>query len=512
MGLTNLDYKPGHKEYTFYKYWLASNSYTSSFDRNNTALLNAYQPKEIYSQYIVQIKEKFALVNHPSEVYKILDTHKYIDIACTNALSLIPECIPFLNSFALASSSNAKKCSWYIIYSHAQFIDYRELKGFTEKVTELVGEPYLKIIDIGLPKTYFNLQLLGSAKEGCIKRPAISSVKNRFKNLDDYLVQPKENYSVIWPRTFSSEELVKEESQPIDDENALDKSANLVIEKYRWLQIGKIEKRFINFQAQSIKKCPICDVKYEKDQLYGFIQKNVSDKAELKVKPKLELNKRIAKAVLNSCLLPDLSEEVINVKEMEDFPKIYPNFLSKEPSTTLIRFSMMTEKAKYLRKYLNYLAKNKADLPCIIWISYWKTLSNESIGKINDLKLFGLRICDYQDKQSLSVNKWDIIIVQVKSLSCIEFSARLIVAILDEINAIQYQMNSGSNARKSENAMRDVLRSAQHVLAIDTFANESKTVEYLYDPNSGAEAMRIGIEYLKQGKRVAFVVTSSNMA
>ena len=39
-----------------------------------------------------------------------------------------------------------------------------------------------------------------------------------------------------------------------------------------------------------------------------------------------------------------------------------------------------------------------------------------------------------------------------------------------------------------------------------------KTVEYLYDPNSGVEAMRIGFEFLRQGKRVAFVVTSSNMA
>ncbi|CAJ0847118.1 10_t:CDS:1, partial [Entrophospora sp. SA101] len=39
-----------------------------------------------------------------------------------------------------------------------------------------------------------------------------------------------------------------------------------------------------------------------------------------------------------------------------------------------------------------------------------------------------------------------------------------------------------------------------------------KTVEYLYDPNSGAEAMRIGFEFLRQGKHVAFVVTNSNMA
>ena len=42
MGLTNLDYKPGHSEHTFYKYWLVSNSHISSFNRNDTALLDVY--------------------------------------------------------------------------------------------------------------------------------------------------------------------------------------------------------------------------------------------------------------------------------------------------------------------------------------------------------------------------------------------------------------------------------------------------------------------------------------
>ncbi|CAI2199307.1 18043_t:CDS:2, partial [Funneliformis geosporum] len=92
---------------------------------------------------------------------------------------------------------------------------------------------------------------------------------------------------------------------------------------------------------------------------------------------------------------------------------------------------------------------------------------------------------------------------------------------------------SGTNAQESENTMRDILKMTQHVLAIDAFANAStltflkaycsenirvidnkfqplvdKTVEYLYDPNSGAEAMRIGYELLQQGKRVAFVLTT----
>ncbi|KAF0405054.1 helicase [Gigaspora margarita] len=66
---------------------------------------------------------------------------------------------------------------------------------------------------------------------------------------------------------------------------------------------------------------------------------------------------------------------------------------------------MITGKTKDLRQYLNYLAKNKANIPCIIWISYRKTFSNESMGKINDFKLSGLRICNYQDEQNfLDIN------------------------------------------------------------------------------------------------------------
>ncbi len=85
--------------------------------------------------------------------------------------------------------------------------------------------------------------------------------------------------------------------------------------------------------------------------------------------------------------------------------------------------------------------------------------------------------------------------------------------------------------------MRDVLRSARHVLAMDAFANTStlsflqtyrsenihvvdnkyqprigETVEFIYDPNSGAEAMRIGYDLLRQGKRVAFVSTGAVIA
>src|SRR4051812_12388261 len=47
--------------------------------------------------------------------------------------------------------------------------------------------------------------------------------------------------------------------------------ASLVTAKYGWLEIGDIRKGFVNFQARLLKTCPICDIKHEKDQLYGFL-------------------------------------------------------------------------------------------------------------------------------------------------------------------------------------------------------------------------------------------------
>ncbi len=97
-------------------------------------------------------------------------------------------------------------------------------------------------------------------------------------------------------------------------------------------------------------------------------------------------------------------------------------------------------------------------------------------------------------------------------------------------------MSSGTNARESENALRDVLRSARHVVAMNAFANKSTlaflktyhdedihiidnryqphvggTVEILYDPNSRVEAMWIGYNLLRQGKHVTFVSTEAVM-
>ncbi|UZO23096.1 uncharacterized protein OCT59_015440 [Rhizophagus irregularis] len=517
------------------------------------SLLGAYHPEEIYSKYIIRVAGKgFTVVDYPSKVYGFPDTYEYIDgnlpfrlildidtrqysdpmnpelpsldeykfshedllsrilIACTDIINSDLNHFIILDAFALASSSNANKCSWHIVYPYARFIDYKDLEGFVKKVADRVGKSYSVFIDFDLYKSRFSLHLLRSAKEDRVKRPAISSIKIGYCKLENYLVQPKSNYSEIWPRIFSSEKPEKEEFQPIENKTALSVGAGLVITKYGWLEVGDIRKGFINFQARSLEACPICNIKYEKDQLYGLLRSNgyfvlkyyrqknykpdhkelaFGKVTEVSAKPKRGIVERIGDAILNPRLLVGLLVMMINVEKLKDAPEVYPDFLGIEKTTTLIRSPPGT----------------------------WKTTALREI------------IMALKDK--------DIIIVQVESHFCIEFTARSFVAILDEANAIMRQMSSGTNARESENAMCDVLRSARHVLAMDAFANTStlfflqayrsenihvvdnkyqprigETVEFIYDLNSGAEAMRIGYDLLRQGKRVAFVSTRAVIA
>src|SRR5215471_13568693 len=208
-GLANLDYKLSYNNHVYFQY-LSNN-------KNDISLIGAYYPEEIYSKYIVRVAGKgFTVVDHPSEVYGLPDAHECIDgnsplrlvldidvrqkpdpmnpelpsldgykisredllskilIACTYVMNSDLNHLMILDAFALASSSNANKCSWHIIYPCARFIDYRDLEGFVRKVADMVGKPYSVFIDFDLYKSRFGLRLLGLAKEDRVKRPAIS--------------------------------------------------------------------------------------------------------------------------------------------------------------------------------------------------------------------------------------------------------------------------------------------------------------------------------------------------
>ena len=119
---------------------------------------------------------------------------------------------------------------------------------------------------------------------------------------------------------------------------------------------------------------------------------------KISAKPKRGIVERIGDAISNSRPLIGLSEMMINVKKLKDAPEVYPDFLGIEKITTLICSPPGIWKTTALREIIMALKDKVHDissLPCFIWISYQKSLSNESKAKLDDLKASGFQICNY---------------------------------------------------------------------------------------------------------------------
>ncbi|RGB43552.1 hypothetical protein C1646_749566 [Rhizophagus diaphanus] len=262
-------------------------------------------------------------VDHPSEVYGLPDAHECIDgnlplrpvldiDARQKPDPMNPE-LPFLDKYKITREDLLSRiliaCADIIYYDLKHFIILNAftLASSSNSVANRVGEPYSKFIDMTLYKSHFSLRLLGSAKEDRVKRPAISSVKEGYCKLEKYLVQPKPDYSEIWPWTFSSEKLEKDEFQPIEDETALSKGADLVIAKYEWLEIGNIRRGFINFQARCYRQ------KQYKPDHKGLV---FGEATKFSAKPKRGIVERIGDAISNPRPLIELSEMTINGKRV----------------------------------------------------------------------------------------------------------------------------------------------------------------------------------------------------
>ena len=116
----------------------------------------------------------------------------------------------------------------------------------------------------------------------------------------------------------------------------------MVTAKYGWLEVGDIRKGFVNFQARSLEACPICEIKHEKDQLYGYLRRNghfvlkcyrqkqykpnhkglafgeASGIIKAKDRPIQKIVDRVANAVAKPRSLVELPGKVINVKRLKD--------------------------------------------------------------------------------------------------------------------------------------------------------------------------------------------------
>ncbi|RGB26076.1 hypothetical protein C1646_770927 [Rhizophagus diaphanus] len=210
LGLADLDYEPSYNDHVYFQY-LSNN-------KNDIFLLGAYHPEEIYSKYIIQVAEKgFTVVDYPSKVYGLPNIHECIngnlplrlvlDIDARQYSDPMNPELPSLDKYKIIREDLLSRiliaCTDIINsdLNHFIILDVFALanfEGFVKKVADRVEKPYSIFINFDLYKSRFSLRLLGSAKEDRVKRPAISSIKIGYCKLENYLVQPKSNYSEIW--------------------------------------------------------------------------------------------------------------------------------------------------------------------------------------------------------------------------------------------------------------------------------------------------------------------------
>src|SRR6266498_4327825 len=127
-GLADLDFEPDYNNHTYFQY--LSNS------KDDVALLDTYYPKEIFDKYIVRVSEKgFTVIDHPSKIYELPDTHKCIDgnlplrlvldIDVKQKSDLMNPELPFLDEYKISREDLLSK----ILIAYADII-YSDLNHF----------------------------------------------------------------------------------------------------------------------------------------------------------------------------------------------------------------------------------------------------------------------------------------------------------------------------------------------------------------------------------------------
>jgi hypothetical protein len=145
-----------------------------------------------------------------------------------------------------------------------------------------------------------------------------------------------------------------------------------------------------------------------------------------------------------------------------------------------------------------------------------------------------LRVVYYEDSDEFDLNttEWGVIIVQSESLYRVTHSPmRMSIAILDEVNAIlSRQTRSGFNSRETFQALETLMEASTHVIAMDAFicnaslnsikayrGDNIRIFDNIFQLRIGEvveitsnieEAQRIGVDYLRTGRRVCFAVMS----
>lgn len=172
----------------------------------------------------------------------------------------------------VSTSSDDDKFSYHLVVTGFRFKDAIALKGFTLAVRDRLLPALQDFIDVGLPKSKFNLRLLGAYKGDRLKVPHDGA----STLLEDHLVAPSlatESFILGCPH-YSSPKVLTGHLPIGDGERAI--FANLVIGRFPFLvcRNDSGSSKYMNFDRTGSTICEICDRMHEHDSMYAWANSN----------------------------------------------------------------------------------------------------------------------------------------------------------------------------------------------------------------------------------------------
>jgi len=407
---------------------------------------------------------------------------------------------------SIATSSGAGKFSFHLVLVGFRVANSDVLKAFTKGVQGRLSLDLPGVIDVGLPKSKFNLRLLGAYKGSRLKAPVDSSLPPDLKY---HLVAPPEAIEPFILKSSydggASAESSSDSVPSVTDDEA-EMLARLVVDKFPNVSLRPRSNnpRFMNFDRSQRGACVICKRVHEHDGMYAWVGhdrdilyvrcrrapedtpnvqiglKGVPGFCDVSKKPRLQrlceskdtrlaTSIRAPSAVYSAPRMMEypLDKDTLAIKANCGLGKTYSLFeylKAIEPQVLDWKVRREVEDGARLRSGSSYVPLSEDEMArrihargglpsqplTVLFISYRRSLTHELVKKANAAGIQLESYLDLKEESEIKLRFHPKVVVQVESLrkiSWVSIYGRGVVStpdivVIDEFSSILGQIDS----------------------------------------------------------------------
>ena len=435
--------------------------------------------------------------------------NKIIDIILEELYEIyffIDNISPTRQDIVIADSSGINKYSVHIILLNYFLANNEEAQEITRRVINKLPE-YSQFIDANVNKKVQSFRLINSVKIGTTRFKRLSNdisdifETNKNMNESDLFIVAPSNSKIL--KTICKTEIKEVKQISFNSYDSQVKECLELLAKHNVInghEFREVRGTLLCFKRIFPSHCVICDEVHHNDnslmvnievlsgdircKITEFCRQNkhkrrevgfltISDedvisklnKTKVQYSP-ITLQERVEKRI-NSINLKEINPHCSNM--FEQLPNTQKNIYNKNQmneyeicGTLVVQAQMGLGKTKALKLYLEKYNKSKIDSKVIRFISFRQTFASSISKNFQEFEL-------YNNIKGNRINSIDKLIIQVESLHRLNTNKKIDLLILDEIESILSQFNSGlhKNFNAAFAMFQWMLKTSKNVICMD---------------------------------------------